>query len=168
MMQIRIRDPESLWPWIRDKHSGSATLQKSLSSVAADLFGRTLSWVSWGHGAAWPAACRPPYSGDSSQTSPTPWRSASVRIRKSSSCTIFTWSPLWPVLRIHEILVWIRIQILIRGSMPQDNGSGFGSGSCYFRHWPSSFSAYYELFEGTFTSFFKDKKSKRSSHLVFS
>ncbi len=32
------------------------------------------------------------------------------------------------VLRIHDILVWIRI----RGFMPLTNGSGFGSGSCYF------------------------------------
>ncbi len=63
------------------------------------------------------------------------------------------------VLRIHDILVWIRI----RGSMPLTNGSGsgwgFGSGcgsaSSYFRHWPSrgqqktnflkSFSAFYFL-----------------------
>ncbi len=37
------------------------------------------------------------------------------------------------VLRIHDILGWIRI----RGSMPLTNGSGFGSGSCYFCHWPS-------------------------------
>jgi hypothetical protein len=37
------------------------------------------------------------------------------------------------VLRIHDIFVWIRI----RGSMPLTNGSGFGSGSCYFRHCPS-------------------------------
>ncbi len=36
-----------------------------------------------------------------------------------------------PVLRIHGILVWIRI----RGSMPLTNGSG----SFYFHHWPSSF-----------------------------
>ena len=37
--------------------------------------------------------------------------------------------------RIHDILVWIRI----RGSMPLTNGSrsGFGTGSCYFHHWPS-------------------------------
>jgi hypothetical protein len=52
------------------------------------------------------------------------------------------------VLRIHDILVWIRI----RGSMPPTNGSGFGSGSFYYHHWPSrchqktnlkkSFSAY--------------------------
>ncbi len=31
-----------------------------------------------------------------------------------------------PVLRIHDILGWIRIRI--RGSMPLNNGSGFGSG----------------------------------------
>jgi hypothetical protein len=40
-----------------------------------------------------------------------------------------------PVLRIHDILGWIRIRI--RGSMPLTNGSGSGSRSCYFRHWPS-------------------------------
>ncbi len=33
--------------------------------------------------------------------------------------------------RIHDILVWI--QIRIRGSMPLTHGSG----SCYFRNWPS-------------------------------
>jgi hypothetical protein len=32
------------------------------------------------------------------------------------------------VFRIYDIFVWIRI----RGSMPLTNGSGFGSGSCYF------------------------------------
>jgi hypothetical protein len=36
---------------------------------------------------------------------------------------------LGPVLQIHVILGWIRIH----GSMPLTNGSG----SCYFRHWPS-------------------------------
>ncbi len=49
------------------------------------------------------------------------------------------------------------------------NGSGFGSGSCYFRHWPlrrhqktNFFKAFYcwLLFEGTFTSFLKDKSKK--------
>ncbi len=35
------------------------------------------------------------------------------------------------VLRIHDILGWIRI----RGFMPLTNGSWFGS--CYIRHWPS-------------------------------
>jgi hypothetical protein len=41
-----------------------------------------------------------------------------------------------PVLRIHDILVWIRIRMRIRGSMPLTNGSGFGSGcgSFYFHH----------------------------------
>ncbi len=34
------------------------------------------------------------------------------------------------VLRIHDILVWIRI----RGSMHLTSGSWPGSGSCYFRH----------------------------------
>ncbi len=39
-----------------------------------------------------------------------------------------TWrSKLQAVLRIHDILGWIRIRI--RGSMPLTNGSGFGSGS---------------------------------------
>ncbi len=80
------------------------------------------------------------------------------------------------MFRIHAILVWIRI----RGSIPLTNGSrsvfGFGSGSCYFHHWPSrrqqkivlekSFTAYYFWKVGTFTSFFKDKKSKRSHKTV--
>jgi hypothetical protein len=35
---------------------------------------------------------------------------------------------LEPVLRIHDILVWIRI----RGSMPLTNGSGCGSGPSIF------------------------------------
>jgi len=43
---------------------------------------------------------------------------------------IQSWNPyLWPVLRIHDILGWIRIRI--RGSMPLTDGSG--SGSYYFR-----------------------------------
>ncbi len=61
-----------------------------------------------------------------------------------------------PVLRIHNILAWIRI----RGSMPLTNGSGFGP--CYFHHWPSKrqkniFKQIFciLLFEGTFTSFFQ-------------
>jgi hypothetical protein len=36
------------------------------------------------------------------------------------------------VLRIHDILLWIRIWI--RGSIPLTSGSGFGSRSCFFRH----------------------------------
>ncbi len=48
------------------------------------------------------------------------------------------WNDRKAVLRIHDILGWIRIRI--RGSMPLTNGSGSdpdpdpGSGSCYFRH----------------------------------
>jgi hypothetical protein len=66
------------------------------------------------------------------------------------------------VLRIHDILLWIRIRI--RGSMPLTNGFGF----CYFRHRPSRRQLNTNkkkffcllLFEGTFTSFFKVKKSR--------
>ncbi len=74
------------------------------------------------------------------------------------------------VLRIHDILV--RIWIRIRGSLPLTNGpgSGFWSGSCYIRHWPSR-RQQKQFFDKVFllitfwryiTSFFKDKKSKRS------
>ncbi len=63
--------------------------------------------------------------------------------------------------------------------MPLTNGSGngFGSGSFYFHHWPSRcqqkiifFVKVFLriIFEGTFTSFFKDKKSKRSRNQGFS
>ncbi len=38
------------------------------------------------------------------------------------------------VLRIHGILVWIRVRILIRGSMPLNNEFRPGSGSCYVPH----------------------------------
>ncbi len=80
--------------------------------------------------------------------------------------------------RIHGILVWIRI----RGSMPLTNRFGCESGSCYFRHWPSNANKKLILkkvvkiviknffclllFAGTFTSFFKDKKSKRNHKTV--
>ncbi len=68
------------------------------------------------------------------------------------------------VLRILDNLV------RFRGSMPLTNGSGFGSGSFYFHHRPSRCQQETNLkkffciilFEGTFTSFFKGKKSKRS------
>jgi hypothetical protein len=41
-------------------------------------------------------------------------------------CGLHTKDPLHclPVLRIHDIYVWVRIWI--RGSMPLTNGSGFG------------------------------------------
>ncbi len=72
------------------------------------------------------------------------------------------------VLRIHDILVWIRI----RGSMPLTNG--FGSGSCYFRHWPSrcqkkliclkNFSVYYFL-EVHLHHFSKEKSQNESQNI---
>jgi hypothetical protein len=75
------------------------------------------------------------------------------------------------VLRIHDILGWIRIWI--RGSMPLTNRSG--SGSCYFRHWPSqdaikktnflkSFFVFYflKVRTCTCTSFSKIKSQKKS------
>jgi hypothetical protein len=76
----------------------------------------------------------------------------------------------YAVFRIHDILVWIRIEI--RGSMTLSNGSGsgFGSGSCYFRHWPNKKFKFFcfLLFEDTFTSFFKDiKKSQTEGIAVF-
>ncbi len=88
-------------------------------------------------------------------------------------CCCWMWdiSNCLAVLRIHDILVWIRIRI--HGSMPLTNGSG--SGSCYFHHWPSRRKQKTNflkkvfcllLFEGTFTSFFKDNKSKRSHKTV--
>ncbi len=79
------------------------------------------------------------------------------------------------VFPILDILVCIRI--LIRGSMPLTNGSGSGcgSGSSIFiidlldtnkkRFFFQKFFCIV-LFEGTFTSFLKDKKSKRSHKTV--
>ena len=57
-------------------------------------------------------------------------------------------------LRIHNISVWIRIRI--RGSMPLTNGSA----SFYFHRWPSICQQKTNLILKSFTSFFKDKKSK--------
>ncbi len=61
------------------------------------------------------------------------------------------------VLRIHDILVWIR------GSMPVTSGSGFGSWSCYFRHWPlrlQKFSAHYRYFLKIYLHNFSKIKSQ--------
>ena len=72
---------------------------------------------------------------------PDPWVSwtPGSGATKLSSCWIRIYNLItdpdrqhWkPMLRIHDILGWIRIRIQIRGSMPLTNGS------CYFRHWPS-------------------------------
>jgi hypothetical protein len=54
----------------------------------------------------------------------------------------------YTVLRIHDILVWIRIRIWIRGSMPLINGPGSrcGSGSCQQKtNLKKNFFAYYFL-----------------------
>jgi hypothetical protein len=61
------------------------------------------------------------------------------------------------MLRINAILVWIRIRV----SMLQTNGFGFSSLTCKTLT-KNYFKIRFLLFEGTFTSFFKDKKSKRS------
>ncbi len=53
------------------------------------------------------------------------------------------------VFRIHDILEWIRIRI--RGSIALKNGSG--SWTIFLKHFFCLL-----LFEGTFTSFFKDKQ----------
>ncbi len=72
----------------------------------------------------------------------------------------------YSVFRIHDILVWIRNRIWNPGSMPLTNGSGSAifvtdlqdaSKKQIFLH---NFFCLL-LFEGTFTLFFKDKKSKR-------
>ncbi len=57
-----------------------------------------------------------------------------------------------PVLRIHDNLEWIRIRIWIRGSMPPTNGSG--SGSCYFRHWPSRWQQKTHFLKRFFANYF--------------
>jgi hypothetical protein len=75
------------------------------------------------------------------------------------------------MLRIHDILVWIRIQIWISGSMPLTNefGSTSGSGSCYFlidlQETNKNIFIFSNLFfllhfKGTFTSFLKKVKKK--------
>jgi hypothetical protein len=73
------------------------------------------------------------------------------------------------VLCIRDILVRIRV----RGSAPLTYGSGFGSGSCFFRQWQrrcqqkiSLFQSFLLLLEGSFTSIFKDKKSNRNHKIV--
>ncbi len=103
---------------------------------------------------------------------PRPWSGTACSC--SSAGSFLPWIlGLRTVFRIHDILVWIRIRI--HRSMPLTNGSGFGSGSCYFRHWPSRRQQKTNLkkrffclllFEGTFTSFFKDEKCKRSHKTV--
>ncbi len=58
------------------------------------------------------------------------WHRLCLLLRNGASQVLHPTEPdPSPVLRIHDILVWIRV------SMPLTNWSGFGS--CYFRHWHS-------------------------------
>ncbi len=88
-------------------------------------------------------------------------------------CTAFYESYLSTSVADPCILGWIRIWI--RGSMALNNGSGFGSGcgsgSYYFRHWPSQDANEILIFKKVFLIItfwmymyiiFKDKKSKKS------
>jgi hypothetical protein len=119
------------------------------------------SWTSWRTASASPG--RPRSAG------PSPVGS---KYKKTFvDCRIFMRQA---VLRIHDILVWIRILIWIRGSMPLTNGSGSGVDPD-----PAIFVIDLQdanqkqiclkkffcllLFEGTFTSFFKDKMSQKKS-----
>ncbi len=68
-----------------------------------------------------------------------------------------------PVLLIHDIMVWIWIQN--RGYMPLINRSGFRILFFSSLTFKKKFFCLL-LFEGTFTSLFKDKKSKRSHKTV--
>ncbi len=80
------------------------------------------------------------------------------------------------MLRVHDILVWNRIQI--RESMPLTYGSG--SGSCYFRLWPSRcqqklifytiFAAYYfwKVHLHHFSKMKSQKESQNSRNKSFS
>jgi hypothetical protein len=75
----------------------------------------------------------------------------------------------WDLFWIHDILLWIRMRTRILGFLPLTYGSspGSASGSCSFLQCPVSvqkiiiFSKilFLFLFERTFTSLFKDKKS---------
>ncbi len=67
-----------------------------------------------------------------------------------------------PVFRIHDILVWIRIRVRISGPMPLTNGQF--SSLTFKMPTKTNFLANFFcllLYEGTLTSFFTDKKSKR-------
>ncbi len=75
-----------------------------------------------------------------------PWKASLHKADTETTCPVCRLA----VLRIHDILGWIRIRIWIRGSMPLTNGSG--SGTCYFRHWPSQDANKKLIFEKVFLS----------------
>ncbi len=116
---------------------------------------------------AWPAAWSPPPA-PAAPPSARPSRSPSSRRTRSRRCrSNGSFTGGWKLFQNFGVadpwhLVWIRIS----GSMPVTNRSGCGSGSCFFRHWPSRckkkfFWFFSLLFQGTLTSFFKGKKSKQ-------
>jgi hypothetical protein len=76
------------------------------------------------------------------------------------------------VFRIHDILVWIRIRMRIRGSMPVDPDSDPNPAIFFIDLQDAKKIIIFIkvfcllLFEGSFTSFFKDEKSKRSHKTV--
>ncbi len=78
------------------------------------------------------------------------------------------------MLRIRDILVRIRIRGSVPLSLTSSSGSGSSSRSYSFCQWPSTcqqkifFSICLLLFEGAFTSFFKDKMSQKSRNQGFS
>ncbi len=78
-------------------------------------------------------------------------------LQKGGAARVCLRAFFWTVLRIHDILVWIRIQILPFSSLTFKTPI-----KTYLK---KSFSAYY-YFAVTFTSFFKDKRSKRSHKTV--
>jgi hypothetical protein len=108
---------------IRDKHPGSATLFiteifSGLSAPWEQLFSWLAAGVSW----------RPSLSACSTAAVSRSSRPSSSTVSPlTSSTSNIAIIQYFPVFRIHDILVWIRIRI--RGSMPLTNGSGFGSGT---------------------------------------
>ncbi len=87
-------------------------------------------WPHW----AWRECCRPPLPDQMWCVAPSAKNISRTLVwsAKISAKLPVPYSG-FPELRIHGILVWIRIRIWIRGSMPLTNGSGsgfgFGSGS---------------------------------------
>ncbi len=126
-----IRDPGWVKIRIRDKHPGSATLLLGLINLLLFVF----SWRTRLAG-----SCRPRLLGFQAHTRPR-------------LLSLWLWAA---VLRIHEILVRIRI----RGFIPLTNRSG----SSYFRQWPSrrkkSFFAYYYFLKVRLRHFSKIKSHK--------
>jgi hypothetical protein len=76
-------------------------------------------------------------------------------VEKSNQNVTYSSCYFTAVLRIHDILGWIRI----RGSMPLTNGSE----SCYFRHWPSRCQQKSNFLTHFFCLNIKSKKESQNS-----